>query len=141
MSARNLQAALDIYDGFNRRDLEVATQALAETCVWTDHARGLTVKSREEFRDLLQGWVSAFSDGEITDIRAHDAGNTIVVQFVGRGTNDGALGKMPPTGRRVAVPFCDVLRFDASGLVISGESYFDLVGLLTQLGHADPPAL
>lgn len=140
MSARNLQSALDVYDGFNRRDFDAATQAVAETCVWTDHARGITVKTREEFRDILEDWAGAFADGQITDIRAWDAGNTIVVQFVGRGTNDGAMGNMPATGRRVAVPFCDVIRFDDRGQIVAGETYFDLYGMLVQLGHVEPPA-
>ena len=142
MGTKNVQAALSVYDAFNRRDFDAAVAPALETVRWTDQARGITFKSRDEVRDqLLKGWAGAFSDGQITEPNAYDAGDTVIVTFIGRGTNDGPLGPLEPTGRRASVSFCDVIHFDQAGRIIAGDTYYDQLTLLTQLGHAEPMAL
>jgi hypothetical protein len=64
-----------------------------------------------------------------------------VIQFIGRGTNDGAMGPAPATGRRVSVPFCDIVTFDSKGQIIRGETYFDMLSMLVQLGLAEAPQM
>jgi hypothetical protein len=34
--------------------------------------------------------------------------------------------------------FCEVLRFDQQGQLVSGTIYYDQLSMLTQLGHAQP---
>ncbi len=58
---------------------------------------------------------------------------------MGRGTNDGPMGPAPATGRRASVPFVDIQTFDAKGRVIRGETYFDMLSFLVQLGLAQAP--
>jgi hypothetical protein len=38
------------------------------------------------------------------------------------------------------LPFCEVLRFDESGRIVSGGIYYDVMTMLTQLGIAPSPA-
>src|SRR6266540_3865901 len=47
--------------------------------------------------------------------------------------HDGLLGPFPATGRQFALPLCEMWHFDASGLVVGGDLYYDQVSLLTQL--------
>ena len=47
---------------------------------------------------------------------------------------------MPPTGRKINFPYCEICRFDKEGRFVSGEAYYDLYTLLTQLGHVQPIA-
>jgi ketosteroid isomerase-like protein len=89
--------------------------------------------------DYSKAWADAFSDASITDTVYHDAGDTVVAEFVGRGTNDGPLGPLPATGRTVALPYCEIYHFDADGKVAGGRAYFDQLGLLVQLGLAEAP--
>jgi ketosteroid isomerase-like protein len=86
----------------------------------------------------MEGWAKAFSDGRITDPQHADAGDIVVAQFTVEGTNDGPLGSMRPTGRKMSLPFCEICRFDKQGRVVSGSCYYDQYTLLTQLGHIQP---
>jgi predicted ester cyclase len=84
-------------------------------------------------------WFDAFSDAEVTEAQYHDAGDTVVAEFVGRGTNDGSFGPLPPTNRQVSHPFCEIYHFGSDGKIIGGRAYLDMYGMLVQLGHAEPP--
>ena len=141
MASKNVNTALAVYDSFNKRDLDAAVSAVAEKIVFEDHGLGVTYKSRAEYRDSLQSWLTGFSDGRITEPKAIDAGDTVIVQYTGRGTNDGPMGPFEkPTGRKVTVPFCDIYQFDAQGRIVRGATYFDMLSMLIQLGHAERPA-
>ncbi|MFY9587853.1 MAG: ester cyclase [Actinomycetota bacterium] len=141
MASKNVTTALAVYDSFNKRDLDAAVSSVAENIVVEDHGLGVTHKSRAEFRDSLQSWITGFSDGQVTEPKAIDAGDTVIIQYVGRGTNDGPMGPFQqPTGRKVSVPFCDIYQFDAKGQIVRGQTYFDMLSMLVQLGHAERPA-
>jgi hypothetical protein len=84
------------------------------------------------------GRAKAFSDGRITDPQHADAGDIVVAQFTVEGTNDGPLGSMRPTGRKMSLFFCDVCHFDKQGRIVSGSCYYDQYTLLAQLGHIQP---
>ena len=67
------------------------------------------------------------------------SGDTAVFEGVYAGTNDGAFGPLPATGRSVTLPGVNVLRFDSEGKIIGGSAYYDLLTVMTQLGHMEPP--
>jgi steroid delta-isomerase-like uncharacterized protein len=141
MASKNVQTALAVYEGFNKRDLDGAVKSIAEDLVFENHGLGQTYKSRAEFRDSLQDWITGFSDGKISDPKAIDAGDTVIVRFTGTGTNDGPMGPFQkPTGRKVSVPFVEIYKFDAQGRIVAGETYFDMLTMLVQMGHAERPA-
>ena len=141
MASKNVQTALAVYENFNKRDLDGAVSNFTEDLVFENHGFGLTFKSRAEFRDSLQSWITGFSDGKVTEPRTIDAGDTVIVQFVGKGTNDGPMGPYPvPSGRALSLPFVDVLTFDEQGRIVSGATYFDMLSMLVQLGHTERPA-
>ena len=83
----------------------------------------------------------AFSDGRITNPQYIDAGNIVVAQFTVEGTNDGPLGSMKSTGRKMSLPFCEICHFGEQGRIVSGGCYYDQYTLLTQLGHIQPFAI
>jgi steroid delta-isomerase-like uncharacterized protein len=139
MASKNVKAILAAYDSFNRRDWDAAGKNVASNATWEDHGRNQTFKSRDEYIDGLQAWATGFSDGKVTDAKAIDAGDTVITQFIGKGTNDGAMGPFQATGRKVNVPFCEVVHFNKEGLIVRGESYFDMLSMLVQLGHAEAP--
>ena len=141
MASKNVQTVLSIYECFNKRDLEGAVAAVSDDLKFESHGLGETYKSRSELRDSFQAWVGGFSNGKITEPKVIDAGDTVIAQFVGEGTNDGPMGPFQKaTGRSVSVPFVDIWQFDAQGRIIGGETYFDMLTMLIQLGHAERPA-
>jgi hypothetical protein len=64
----------------------------------------------------------------------------VVAQFTVEGTNDGPLGSLKPTGRKMSLPFCEICHFDKQGRIVSGGCYYAQYTLLTQLGHIQPLA-
>lgn len=140
MPPKNVQAVLAGVDAFNRRDLDAAVKDYAEHVQLVDHPRGMTTKTRAEAKDWIAEWITAFPDSKLSTEEVIDAGDTVVVQLSFTGTNTGTFGPFPATGRRIAAEGCEIFRFDAKGLIVKDEVYYDQLGMLIQLGHAQPPA-
>ena len=124
---------------FNEHDAGRTARACAEHFTYTDHAAGLTYKGAEEFKAYLATWFDAFPDTTIDEGQYSVAGDVVVHQSVERATNNGPLGALPATGRRVSLPFCEVWRLDPEGRIVTGDLYYDQLSLMVQLGHVQPP--
>ncbi|MGA8865503.1 MAG: ester cyclase [Candidatus Sulfotelmatobacter sp.] len=135
MASKNVKTLRDAHESWNRRDFPGVVKNAAEGLAYTDTARSLNLKSRDKFREWTEAWAKAFSDGKITNPEYIDAGDIVVARFTVQGTNDGPLGSMKPTGRKMSLPFCEICRFDKQGRTVSGICYYDQYTLLTQLGH------
>ncbi|MFZ0734707.1 MAG: ester cyclase [Candidatus Sulfotelmatobacter sp.] len=140
MSAKNVKTLRAAHEGWNKRNFAGVIGNVVEGLVYTNRGRNITLNNREKFRDWTEGWAKAFSDGRITNPRYIDAGDTVVAEFIAEGTNDGPLGSMKPTGRKMSLPFCEICHFDKQGRIVSGGCYYDQYTLLTQLGHIQPLA-
>jgi steroid delta-isomerase-like uncharacterized protein len=139
MAPKNVQTIKAVHDAFNDRDWDAIRRMIADECVFID-GRGTSHKGPDAFAlQYAKPWADAFSDGKITDAKYYDAGNAVATEFTGRGTNDGTLGPLPPTGRRADLPYCEIYEFNAEGKIVSGRAYFDQLTLLIQLGHAQAP--
>lgn len=124
----------ELHDLFNRREFEALRQRVRADAVYVDHPRAISVKGPDEFVSWLQGWTTAMSDARCDDARYLDAGDTSVARFVGRGRNDGQLGPFPPSNQQLAFDICEILTYDADGMVTGGELYYDQATILTQMG-------
>ena len=135
MASNNAEAAARMASAFNDRDWDSIRGAVADDCIFSDPVQDH--KGPGGFVDgYCKTWVAGFSDAKMTDVVIHDGGDTVVVEFIGIGTNDGPLGDLPPTGKHASQHICEVHRFGPDGKVIGGRSYYDWLGILTQLGHA-----
>jgi steroid delta-isomerase-like uncharacterized protein len=141
MSAKNVKTLRAAHESWNKRDFAGVIRNSAANLTYTDHARPLTLNTREKFREWTEGWAKAFSDGRISNPQYMDAGDIVVAQFTAEGTNDGPFGSMKPTGRKMSLPFCEICHFDKQGRIVSGGCYYDQYTLLTQLGHVQPLAV
>lgn len=138
MASKNLETFRAAHHAFNNRDFDAVLNLMAEDFTYQDRARGVTFRGRSGFREFMQGWVTAFSNAEVSEPKYSDAGTTVVAEFVGRGTNDGPLGPLPKTGKHMKVPFCEIMRFNEKGQIASGAAYYDQLSIMAQLGHAPP---
>ena len=141
MSAKNVKTLRAAHESWNKRDFAGVINNAAEGLAYTDHGRNITLNTRDKSREWTEGWAKAFSDGRITNPQYIDAGDIVVAQFTVEGTNDGPLGSMKPTGRKMSLPFCEICHFDKQGRMASGGCYYDQYTLLTQLGHIQPLAV
>jgi ketosteroid isomerase-like protein len=141
MSAKNVKTLRAAHESWNKRDFAGVINNAAEGLSYTDHGRNTMLNTREKFGKWTEGWATAFSDGRITNPQYIDAGDIVVAQFTVEGTNNGPLGSMKPTGRKMSLPFCEICHFDEQGRIVSGGCYYDQYTLLTQLGHIQPLAV
>jgi len=141
MSAKNVKTLCAAHESWNKGDFTGVINNAAEGLAYTDHRRNTTLNTREEFGKWTEGWATAFSNGRITNPQYIDAGDVVVAQFTVEGTNNGPLGSMKPTGRKMSLPFCEICHFDKQGRIVSCGRYYDQYTLLTQLGHIQPLAL
>jgi len=107
-------------------------ELFAEDCVFVD-GRGERHEGPDGFvEEYSKGWSTAFSDAQITGMTYYDAGDTVVVEFVGRGTSDGPLGPLPASRRPGEVPYVEISHF-SSDRKDRGQAR-----LLRHVEHDDP---
>jgi steroid delta-isomerase-like uncharacterized protein len=141
MSSKNVETMRAAHDSWNKRNFDATVSALTPNISYVDYARGVTLKTRDEFKKFTAGWAQAFPDAQIAQATYLDAGDTVVAQFTASGTNSGPFGSFPATGHRMTLPFCEICQFDAKGQVIGGGIYYDQFSLLTQLGQLRQAAM
>ena len=113
MASRNVETIRVAHENWNKRDFESLTSTLAENFTYVDHARGGKISGRKAFREFVEAWAKAFPDGTIINPQYLDAGDTVIAQFTVEGTNNGPFLGLQPTGRRVTVTFCEIVRCDS----------------------------
>ncbi len=128
-----------LHDMFNRRDFDGMDAHVIEDIVYEDMARSMTMKNRDEFKDWLREWTTAFSDAKVGTVEYLDGPNYSLARFRGTGHNDGPLGPFQATQRMMDIPLWEVLHFDGAGQCTSGEIIYDQASMLGQLGHIELP--
>lgn len=137
MVSSNVETFKQAHQAFNHRDYDDVVNAMTAGVAYRDHAQNTTFQGRAAFKQFLQGLVAAFSNVQVTQAIYIDAGDTVIAQFINRGTNDGPLGPLPATGKPLELYLCEILHFDANGQIASGELYYDQLSIFAQLGHAN----
>ena len=128
-----------LYDAVNKKDLDVIAAYGASFSEWLDVPFAYTTKGKRAIIDPWKSWFDIFPDAscEVRSVAA--MGDHVVAQGIGRGTHRGVFkspaGVLQPTGKTMAVGFCDVyeLRGDK---ILRADSYFDFYGLVNQLVDA-----
>lgn len=135
----NVKIAQTVYEAFNTKDVERALAQYGETVEIVNVPMGMTFSGHEGYKQFIHVWMDAFPDAqvEITHMAAND--NSVVTEFRGRGSHAGPLagptGPIPPTGRSVDIPFCEVQEIQG-GKIVKDRLYFDAATMLRQLGLA-----
>lgn len=132
------QEILDLVNRFtdeswNGGNLDLLDEMFAADYVGHDAPRPDPVRGPEGMRDFLRMYHHAFSDAHITidDVIVRD--DKVVTRWTGRGTHDGDLMGMPPTGKAVEFVGIRIFRV-ADGKIAEGWVVWDTFGLMRQLG-------
>lgn len=120
-----------IEEAFDKGNLSAIDELIADEYV--NHAAGTEVHGREGMKAFVTTYRSAFPgyDCLIEDQIAE--GDTVVTRWTVRGTQDGELMGIPPTGKRVSVPGVVIDRL-ADGRLVETWLQADFLGMLQQLG-------
>jgi predicted ester cyclase len=131
-----------IYDAFNRSDFAAV---LAETHPEVEVVNvgwGVTYRGHEGFREFMQGWKTMDPNCRVEVVRQLAGENGVANECLFSATHVGPLrpptGEVPPTGRPVQLPFCEIWRLK-DGKLVSLINYADGVTVLAQLGLLPPP--
>lgn len=145
MSEELLQMARRQVEAFNEGDWDALRELLVPDAVYDEPATGRRIQGHDAIIEVNQGWKAAFPDaiGTINDIFA--AGDKAAVEITWNGTHSGTLalpdgGGIPPTGRPISVEACQIVTARA-GKLAEARHFFDMLGMLEQLGTVSPEAL
>ncbi|MDH6143749.1 steroid delta-isomerase-like uncharacterized protein [Kitasatospora sp. GP30] len=135
MSLDNEKSVRAAYQVAEEQDVAGWVAAFTEDGTFTDMSIPLTYRGPEELGKTVEVYAKAFPDMHRELERVYVTDNMVVVQLRLQGTHLGPLelpaGTVPPTGKRMDAPCCDVFelvdgkikRFDCypSGTVIAAQ--------------------
>ncbi len=125
-----------ISQAFNAGDLAIVDMLLAEEYVLHGEPE---VRGREGMKHFITMYRTAFPDYACAIDDQIAEADKVVTRWTVRGTHQGELMGIPPTGKQVTLPGVVVDRI-ANGHLIESWLQVDVLGLLQQLGVIQPPA-
>ncbi len=99
-----------------------------------------SVRGADGLRRVLLFFRTAFPDVQWTIEDLVGEGCKVAVRFTARGTHRGSVVGFPGTGRRITVTGTAIFRIE-NGRLAEAWTHWDTLGLLHQLGVADPTAV
>ena len=123
-----------VEEAFNRGNLDVANEIYASGFVSYESA-GPVERSPEYVKGFVKGYRDAFPDGRATVEAVISESDRVAYRWSFRGTHEGELMGIPPTGERVTITGITVDRL-SGGKIEEEWNIFDQLGLLRQLGVA-----
>ena len=124
------------YEAFDAGDADAVLSVFSDELETTDPGMG-TVHGHGPFREYIETLKRAVPDARAVIEGIYDDGDVVVVEGRFAGTFTGPLaspdGDIDPTGATVDLRFADVSRA-RNGKIVSYHTYYDQLGLLTQLG-------
>lgn len=133
--------ALDVMDkalsALNSGDLDGYINCYADDATLWSPSRRATVRGKGPIQESAEGWFTAFPGLQFKRDEVIEAGDRIVLECTFSGTQTGPWvrqsGTIPATGRHVEVPYVGVFQV-RDGKIVAERSYFDVLGIMTQLG-------
>ena len=117
---------------FNKQNLAAIDEFIAPSHV--DHTLPPFLPATPEGTKRAIGmYLKAFPDLHVTVEDMIAEGDKVVVRMTIRGTQQGAFGSIPPTGKQVTVSTIDIIRIEG-GKIAEEWGIDDMLGMLQQLG-------
>src|ERR1051325_7403230 len=122
-----------IKQAWNSHDIESVLRLYAPEYVGSDVGQLTPQRGHQGLSEMLQTYWRAFPDLQfvVTD-RVIEASRVVVV-WVAVGTHQGPIMNIPPTGHKVQVRGMSLITVE-DGLVVHGQSLWDMAGMLRHLG-------
>jgi ketosteroid isomerase-like protein len=137
MTADNERIVRRAYEIAEKRDLEGWVAAFTGDGTFTDQSIGVTYQGPDRLPVQVENYARAFPDMHRELYQLYVSGDIVVVQLALQGTHLGPLnlpgGTLPPTGKRMDAPCCDVFEL-VDGKIKRFDCYPEGSIVLTQLG-------
>jgi steroid delta-isomerase-like uncharacterized protein len=122
------------YAAWNAHDPEAVAAVFAEDAVIRDAGSSEVEIGPGAVRERAGRLIAAFPDLTLERVDLVVDGSRHADRWILTGTHEGELLGLAPTGRKVRVDGATFTVMNDDGLVAEDHHYFDLAGLLTQLG-------
>jgi ketosteroid isomerase-like protein len=140
MTLDNEQLVRKAYQIAEDKDMAGWSAAFTIDGTFTDESIGVTWTGPDELPEQVENYARAFPDMHRELYQVYVSGNIVVVQLALQGTHLGPLhlpaGTLPPTGKRMDAPCCDVFEL-IDGKIKRFDCYPEGTIILTQLGVID----
>ena len=120
-------------EAINRGNLALLDELVSSDFVLHDPNYPQPVRGAEGLKQYFQTFRSAFPDLHFTIEDIIGEGDTVAVRQTGRGTHQGELFGIPPTGKQLTVTAMIFHRF-VNGKPVENWVNSDSMGMLQQLG-------
>lgn len=125
-------------DAFNRHDANAFAALYTAEATAYDPQYPEPLKGRESIRKDIEDFFQAFPDVQATVVNTVVSGQTVAFEVQVRGTHKGPLvtptGSIPATNQRMEMRGGRFIRVDAQGQITECNRYYDLSGIMMQLG-------
>ena len=133
----NEAAIRKAYQVAENKDITAWVNGFTEDGTFTDESIGVTYRGSKELGRTVEIYAAAFPDMHRELYAFYVVGDTVVVELALQGTHKGPLelpiGIIPPTGKKMNAPCCDVFQLK-DGKIESFNCYPSGTVVLTQLG-------
>ena len=126
-----------VEEAFNKGNVDVADEVYSPTFL-SHEPTGPVERSPEYVENFVNMYLSAFPDGRTTMEDLVAEGDRVAYRWTYRGTHQGELMGIPPTGREVTITGITIDRI-SGGRIQEEWNNFDQLGLLQQLGVVPTP--
>ena len=117
---------------WDKCELAVADEIIAPDFIDHDPVSGQG-PGLDGYKEMVGAFRAAFPDLRVKNEDVIAEGDKVVARWTARGTHNGALMNIPPTGKQVTLKGIDVLRIEG-GKIVERWGEFDALGMLHQLG-------
>ncbi len=123
---------------FNAQNLDVADEITAQDSVNHDPLLTDLPAGPEGDKHVVNLYHGAFPDAQITVEDQIAEGDRVVTRWTGRGTHQGELLGVPPSGNRVEISGMTINRF-SGGKIAETWTNYDALGMMQQIGAIPSP--
>jgi steroid delta-isomerase-like uncharacterized protein len=114
-------------------NLDVIDELVDAKYIGYDPAAPEPLRGPAGFKEFVSTYRAAYSDAKLTVDDQIAEGDKVTTRWTGRGTHDGDLMGIAPTGKQVTVTGITISRL-ANGKVVEEWTQWDTLGMLQQLG-------
>jgi steroid delta-isomerase-like uncharacterized protein len=120
--------------------LDVVDELVASQYIGHDPANPEPLHGPEGVKEFISSYRGAFPDARITVEDQLAEGDLVATRWSGRGTHEGELMGVEPTGKQVTVSGLTISRLE-NGKIVEEFQNWDNFGLMQQLGAVPAAAL
>ena len=125
------------WEEVSRKNLDIFDEVYAPTVQY--HGPDGDIECPAGLKEMVSGYLGAFPDMQITVEDVIASGDQAVSRVTLRGTHQGDLQGIAPTGKRIEISGMNLVRIE-NGQIVEEWENIDMLGLMQQIGAIPAPA-